>query len=226
MELGIISLQSKDVVRFRVFTLKDLMTIIDHFDQYPLLTQKRTDFEFFKQIILMMGNKEHITLEGFRGIVAIRCSLNKGLSEKLKQNFPDIVPVPRPVVQPSTIFHSHWIAGFASGDGCFYVSLFKSPTKLGESVRLMFTITQHSRDEQLMKSLVDYLGFGRYVARNGEHGELLVTDIEAVTNKVIPLFSKYPIVGIKSQDFQDFKQVALLIKNKDHLTIKGLEKNS
>jgi hypothetical protein len=88
----------------------------------------------------------------------------------------------------------------------------------------MFTITQHSRDEQLMKSLVDYLGFGRYVARNGEHGELLVTDIEAVTNKVIPLFSKYPIVGIKSQDFQDFKQVALLIKNKDHLTIKGLEK--
>jgi hypothetical protein len=200
------------------------MTIIDHFDQYPLLTQKRTDFEFFKQIILMMGNKEHITLEGFRGIVAIRCSLNKGLSEKLKQNFPDIVPVPRPVVQPSTIFHSHWIAGFASGDGCFYVSLFKSPTKLGESVRLMFTITQHSRDEQLMKSLVDYLGFGRYVARNGEHGELLVTDIEAVTNKVIPLFSKYPIVGIKSQDFQDFKQVALLIKNKDHLTIKGLEK--
>jgi hypothetical protein len=92
-KVGIISLQSKDVVRFRVFTLKDLMTIIDHFDQYPLLTQKRTDFEFFKQIILMMGNKEHITLEGFRGIVAIRCSLNKGLSEKLKQNFPDIVPV-------------------------------------------------------------------------------------------------------------------------------------
>ena len=119
-KVGIISLQSKDLVRFRVFTLKDLMTIINHFDQYPLLTQKRTDFEFLKKIILMMGNKEHITLEGFRGIVAIRCSLNKGLSEKLKQNFPDIVPVPRPIVQPSKIFHSHWIAGFASGDGCFH----------------------------------------------------------------------------------------------------------
>jgi len=103
----------------------------------------------------------------------------------------------------------------------------------------MFTITQHSRDEQLMKSLVNYWGFGRYVARDGEHGELLVTDIEAVTNKVIPLFSQYPIVGIKSKDFhsqrellrapaelrrRDFKQVALLIQNKDHLTIKGLEK--
>ena len=87
----------------------------------------------------------------------------------------------------------------------------------------MFTITQHSRDEQLLKSLVNYLGFGRYVTRKGEHGELLVTDIEAVSKKVIPLFNKYPIVGIKSQDFQDFEQVALLIQNKDHLTIKGLE---
>jgi hypothetical protein len=89
----------------------------------------------------------------------------------------------------------------------------------------MFTITQHSRDEQLMKSLVNYLGFGRYVARNNaEHGEFLVTDIKNIINKVIPLFSKYPIVGIKSQDFQDFKQVALLIENKEHLTAFGLEK--
>jgi len=51
-----------------------------------------------------MGNKEHLTLEGFREIArrfpAIKCSLNKGLSEKLKQKFPDIVPVPRPKVQP------------------------------------------------------------------------------------------------------------------------------
>lgn len=222
-KIGVISLQSKDVVRFRVFSQKDLKILIDHFDRYPLLTQKQTDFLFLKKVFLKMENKEHLTLEGFREIVAIRSSLNKGLSETLKQKFPDIVPVPRPKVQPPKIFNSHWIAGLVSGDGCFYVSIFKSPTKLGESVKLMFTITQHSRDEQLLISLVNYLGFGRYVPRNGEHGELLVTDIEAVSKKVIPLFNKYPIVGIKSQDFQDFEKLAILIKNKDHLTIKGLE---
>jgi len=119
-KIGIISVQSKDLVRFRVFSQKDFMAIIDHFDQYPLLTQKRTDFEFFKKICIMMKNKEHTTLEGFREIVSIRSSLNKGLSEKLKQIFPDLVPVPRPIVQPPKIFNSHWIAGFASGDGCFY----------------------------------------------------------------------------------------------------------
>lgn len=44
----------------------------------------------------------------------------------------------------------------------------------------MFTITQNNRYEQLMRSLVNYLGFGRYVARNGDNGEFLVTDFEAV----------------------------------------------
>ena len=71
-KIGVISLQSKDVVRFRVFSQKDLKIIVDHLDKYPLLTQKRTDFEFLKKVFLMMENKEHLTLEGFREIVAIQ----------------------------------------------------------------------------------------------------------------------------------------------------------
>lgn len=164
-------------------------------------------------------------MEGFRQIVAIRSSLNKGLSENLKQGFPGIVPMPRPIIQPPKVFNSYWISGFVSGDGCFFISIFKSTTKLGGAVKLMLTITQHSRDEQLMKNFVNYLGFGRYVARkDAEHGELIVSDIESIISKVIPLFSKYPIFGVKSEDFEDFKQVAILINNKEHLTIKGLEK--
>jgi hypothetical protein len=35
--------------------------ILPHFKKYPLLTQKRADFELFKQIVFMMNNKEHLT---------------------------------------------------------------------------------------------------------------------------------------------------------------------
>lgn len=151
--------------------------------------------------------------------------MNKGLSEELKHVFPDVTALPRPMFQPTKIFNSHWISGFTSGDGGFLVSIFKSPTKIGEAVRLSFKITQHNRDEQLMRNLVEFFGVGRYFAEKyEEHGNLLITDIEGITNKVIPLFDKYPILGLKSQDFQDFKKVALLIKNKDHLTKEGLEK--
>jgi len=37
-------------------------------------------------------------LEGLQKIVAIRASLNKGLTDNLKAAFPNIIPVPRPLV--------------------------------------------------------------------------------------------------------------------------------
>lgn len=154
---------------------------MDHFDKYPLLTQKRTDFELFKKVVVLMANIEHLTTEGLNNIIALKFFFNKGLSDKLKKAFTDIpfdLVKPRQLVQAPKIFNPYWIAGFTSGEGCFFISTYKSSTKLGEAVRLMFTITQHSREELLMKNLVNYLGCGRYVARNNaEHGELLVTDI-------------------------------------------------
>ena len=54
-----------------------------------------------------MVNKEHLTPEGLRKIVAIKASMNLGLSEKLKSAFPDVVPVPRPIVEPSKTIDPH-----------------------------------------------------------------------------------------------------------------------
>jgi hypothetical protein len=41
---------------------------------------------------------------------------------------------------------------------------------------------------------------------------------------IIPFFEKYPIQGIKSSDFPDFKKVAEILKNKEHLTSEGFNK--
>jgi hypothetical protein len=86
----------------------------------------------------------------------------------------------------------------------------------GHQVYLTFIITQHIRDELLMKCWIDYLGFGR-LSRKRDVYELQVskfTDVE----KVIALFEKYPILGDKAKDFTDFSVVAGLMKNKVHLT--------
>lgn len=44
-----------------------------------------------------------------------------------------------------------------------------------------------------------------------------------IVNTIIPFFEKYPILGAKSLDFADFKKVAELVKNKEHLTSSGFE---
>ena len=112
-KVGNITFVNKNIARFRVYSQKDLNTIIDHFDKYPLLTQKQIDFELFKKICFLVRENQHITLQGFKEIVAIKSSLNKGLSEELKQVFPDIIALPRPILQPAKGFNPHWISGFA-----------------------------------------------------------------------------------------------------------------
>nr|YP_009741024.1 LAGLIDADG endonuclease [Fusarium pseudograminearum]CDL72467.1 Mitochondrion small subunit rRNA intron and ORF1 n1 TaxSclerotinia sclerotiorum RepIDQ35928_SCLSC [Fusarium pseudograminearum CS3220]CDL73096.1 Mitochondrion small subunit rRNA intron and ORF1 n1 TaxSclerotinia sclerotiorum RepIDQ35928_SCLSC [Fusarium pseudograminearum CS3427]CDL73179.1 Mitochondrion small subunit rRNA intron and ORF1 n1 TaxSclerotinia sclerotiorum RepIDQ35928_SCLSC [Fusarium pseudograminearum CS3487]QID41608.1 LA len=54
---------------------------------------------------------------------------------------------------------TQWVAGFTSGDGCFKVSIRESKLhKRGSRVVLLFVVTQHIRDELLLKSLVDFFG--------------------------------------------------------------------
>ena len=78
-----------------------------------------------------------------------------------------------------------------SGEGCFYINLYKASTKLGFSAYLVFQITQHSRDVELMKSLISFFNCGRYAFRpNKNHGDFLVTTFSDVNDKIIPFFKK------------------------------------
>jgi hypothetical protein len=87
--------------------------------------------------------------------------------------------------------------------------------KIGYAVKLTFKITQHSRDSELMKSLVKYLDCGRFVPRLGQAaGDFSVTSFIDINEKIIPFFDKYTLHGAKSLDFADFKKVASIIENK------------
>lgn len=187
-----------------------------------MITQKQADYLLFKRVFEIVKSKEHLSIEGVKKIIAIKGSMNNGLSEKAA--FSDGTPVARPLVELPENLNPYWLAGFTTGEGCFFVSVFKSLPMRGESTKLIFQITQHCRDEKLMKSLVSYLGCGRYVPRNNkDFGEFIVTKFEDVTEKIIPFFEEYQIVGSKSKDYSDFKKVALLMKNREHLTAEGLE---
>jgi hypothetical protein len=104
-----------------------------HFDKYPLITQKEADFILFKKVIDIMNRKEHLTIEGLEKIVSIKAYINLGLSEELKSDpqWKRIVPIQRPLIQNKKILDPYWMAGFASGEACFLINIYKSQTKLG-----------------------------------------------------------------------------------------------
>ena len=153
--------------------------------------------------------------------------MNWGLSSKLKSAFSNIVPVPRPSVVDQEIKDPNWVAGFTCGEGSFMIDIIKSKTtKLGSTAGLRFTLTQHSRDKQLLLDIMAYLNCGHLNTKNINCFDLTVRRFKDIKTKIIPFFIRYPIIGCKLLDFKDFCDVEKLITNKDHLTIEGVKKIS
>lgn len=70
-----------------------------------------------------------------------------------------------------------------------------------------------------MKSLILYLGCGRVEEESkASLVYFVVSRFENIIGKVIPFFDTYPILGVKALDYACFKQVAILMKDKTHLT--------
>ncbi|PQE31504.1 LAGLIDADG (mitochondrion) protein [Rutstroemia sp. NJR-2017a WRK4] len=201
----------------KIFTMGERWCTISNI----LYKKKQLDFKLFKLALTCIKNKEHLTSEGLKKLIAIKASMNKGLTGELKALFPDITPMTKPEPETGLIIDPHWSVGFISGEGCFSVFITKSQyTKVGYQVQLRFRFTQHIRDVELMESLVSYLG-GK-VAKSREAVYLNVIQFSVLTDKLLPLLEKYPIQGVKFKDYYDFIKVVELVKNKAHLTSEGL----
>jgi hypothetical protein len=68
-----------------------------------------------------INKSEHLTYEGLNKIVAIRASMNLGLTTTLTKSFPNVSPVLRPLIQNQEIQDIHWIIGFSEGESCFFL---------------------------------------------------------------------------------------------------------
>nr|YP_009574619.1 LAGLIDADG endonuclease [Orbilia dorsalia]QBF58420.1 LAGLIDADG endonuclease [Orbilia dorsalia] len=222
---GSIAKSGENTFKYRIESLELIVNlVIPHFDKYPLVTQKLADYLFFKTVAEMMISKEHLTDKGIKKIVAIKSSINKGLSEDLSIAFPNLKPVPRPLIENKTIPNEQWIAGFTSGEGCFKVVIAKTTrNQIKFRVLLAFQITQHIRDENLLTSFITYFGCG-IIEKDSRDSNLYYSVYKFSDNyeKIIPFFKKHNILGVKSQDFTDWCKIAELIKVKDHLTLEGL----
>jgi len=222
---------NSSTVEFRVSKLKDIINvIIPHFDKYPLLTKKYYDYLLFKQIILLISDKVHNTIEGLKLIVSYKASHNLGLSEELKKAFPLVIPIKIQEIKKNINYKNlspEWMAGFSTGESNFFISVQKSNNKSGLSVWLRFSIGQHSRDISLLKGFIIFFDCG-YVVNYAQRSvcEFIVTKTDHIANNIIPFFDKHPIVGSKYSNFLYFKSALHIIKNKEHLNPegKGLQK--
>jgi hypothetical protein len=147
------------------------------------------------------------------------------MTQKVLMNYPNILPVDRPVVNLPENLNPSWVSGFVAGDGGF--SIYVRPAKdykLGEKVYCRFHVAQHSVDKKLIELFIKFFGCGLVNVRSIPRCDYIVQDVKSLYNLIIPHFDIYPLLTIKHKDYLCFKECIKIIVNKQHLTIEGLNR--
>ena len=105
------------------------------------------------------------------------------------------------------------------------MDIFKSNSNnIGYQVKLRFSITQHSRDKELLELIIKYLGAG-VIEHNPKRSfvDLVISKISDINQIIIPFLNKNPIKGIKHLDYLDWCKIAYLMSSGLHHTKEGIE---
>lgn len=79
--------RSDKTIKYEVRSVSELANkVVPHFQQYPLLSSKRNDFEKFAQIVQIMHMGEHLRPEGFTRVLELARLLNMNGKKKYGRN--------------------------------------------------------------------------------------------------------------------------------------------
>jgi hypothetical protein len=124
-----------------------------------------------------------------------------------------------------------WIQGFADGEGCFSISIFKNATtRSGYQVFPEFVVTQGEKSKETLVVFQKFFNCGNvYVnRRHDNHKENIyrycVRSIVDLQKCIIPFFLRNLLRSAKARDFTLFVQAVDLIAHEQHLNPSGFKK--
>lgn len=245
--IGSITLNSRNnssIVRWSVVGIKDISNyIIPHFNNYPLQSVKKMDYDLWRKCVEIMLDKKHLNSEGLQEVVYIKSLVNKGLSDNLdlifnsnpdytelelkkilenNNNFKDkhIKPTYVPNIEP---LDPNWVNGFIAGDGSFYISTVK------KNEYCLFTpflaITLLVRDKLLIEKIKEFFsGVGSvYIEKNNLTVQWKVFKLDQILT-IVSHFEKYPLLGFKLYNYNIWLEIVNIINKKNHLSAEGQTK--
>lgn len=211
---------------YEVFTIKGLNIIRNHFDNFPLQTTKMVYFQLWCQVLDLIENKKDLTMENFLKILSIKSVFPKGLSNNVRNSYPNIDHFSKPQFELDfNPLDPHWISGFVQADGTFGLNYTKAPRMiLGYTCQPQFRITQHKRDFFILTKIIKELDCGNIVKPSINRNEynVSVSNLKDLIEIIIPFFNHYPLYGAKLLDYNDLCKGIYIIKNKGNLSIKSL----
>jgi hypothetical protein len=188
---------------YRVTDIKDIKNIIiPHFFKYNLLTLKSLDFKLWSELVLKTNKFSNLNSQDLESILPYLASINNGLTKDQSIKFTEIIPVNKGIlITPNTI-NPFWLSGFTAAEGNFYLFI----RNTGQLTNI-FSITQHDRDLNLLNLFSNVFNCGKLYHRSKDSRcDFSVQNRVKIKQEIIPFFKEYPLVNIKTLDFEDFSK--------------------
>lgn len=132
------------------------------------------------------------------------------------KNFSNIINI---TLNSSNDLNNLWLAGFSDADASFQIKLIYRNNHT--EVRLNFQIDQKKKD--LLVLIKNLLG-GNIGYRTNQDTYYYGSTSFGSARKVIGYFDKHHLLSTKYINYLKWRKAYIIIQNKDHLTLKGLDK--
>ena len=127
--------------------------------------------------------------------------------------------------------HPQYVIGFIDGEGSFSVSINKHKTlKRGIEVKAEFEIELRADDREILERIMETIGTGIIYDCSYErygwypHAKYKITSVKDMEKHLFPFLDRYPPQAKKRRVYQLFREIVMLMINKQHLTDAGFEK--
>ena len=149
---------NKDTVNYQVTSMKDMLSVIEHFNKYPLCTSNFISFMYFSKVYELIGQKLHTNVKGFLLLASFVNKLNKPLSASLSKRLSALGVLPAvelefPVINRNPSLNSFWVSGFVTGEGSFTNFTRTRKNTQNETVKdltLVMEVSQDSKDGYIL----------------------------------------------------------------------------
>jgi hypothetical protein len=124
-----------------------------------------------------------------------------------------------------------YLVGLTDSEGCFYVHVRTHQSNSPQPrVDTHFYIKLHEVEKGLLEKAKDSFGCGAVYAQKetrANHSQCYRFEINAkrdIYNVVITFFGKHPLQSQKQKSFEIFKEIALMVKRREHKTPEGFKR--
>ena len=226
---GRISIDNREdgTIKYVVTDLKSILTcIIPHFEKYPLQGSKELNFLTFKEIALMMENKEHLTEKGFNTILEIYKTMNSNRSFSEKYEY---------LLNKNFSINKDWLIGFIESEGTFYCYMSKiEENNQASSIPKVYNsleIAQSTHEVPLLKAIINFVEKGYLKPKPKSESLEDMLSLRSVSRIVfnspdfiISFLGENPLFSSKQRDYTIWRDYLTLSQSKEHHTKDGIKK--